>query len=642
MTIHRKLSQVLGEFASTLVTDFPIQAILDQLVERIVDVLPVDAAGVTLISPGLTPRYLAASDKNALRFEQLQSELKESPCLLAYSTGLPVTISDLHDDRKFSQFSARAVDAGLHAVFTFPLRHEDERLGALDLYRMTPGRLEADAMAGAEIFADVATAYLLNAKSRSELVESSDRAHHLAMHDSLTGLPNRALLIERLEHAIARNERSELSVAIFYADLDRFKAINDTYGHQMGDELLIAVGQRLTRLLRTGDTVARLSGDEFVILCEDFADPSQAHVLAERIQVALGTPFDVCGVDLNLSASVGVAFAGAGCDVPDRVLQDADSAMYLAKRKGGARTMTWDIRSYSAATFRTNLNHDLRGALERHEIFCDYQPIVCTSTGEVRGAEALVRWAHPSQGIIAPDTLIPLAEHSGLINEIGRWVLKQACEDRNRWPRGAGGDRFELSVNVSACELMSHGYAASVRNLLTETHTDPACITLEVTESVFVHDVRRLLSVLEDLKAVGVAVALDDFGTGYSSLSYLKQFPVDTVKIDKLFVADVDSDAESYLIVNAVIDLAHGLHLTAVAEGVETVAQFQHLASLGCDSCQGFLFARPVSAAAFAELLVSPMASGSVSAWRTHVADGAVVESAARPALIPFPVVTDL
>jgi len=403
MEIERRLSDVLSEFARTLVTDFPIQSILDHLVLRIVDVLPISAAGVTLISPGSNPHFIAASDDAALRFEQLQSELGEGPCLVAYEQGEAVVVPNLLVDDRFPNFAARAVDEGLAAVFTFPLRHDSQQLGALDLYRDSAGPLNARAMTAAQTLADVAAAYLLNAQARSDLKDSSDRARESALHDALTGLPNRTLLVQRLVHAILRCRRSEKLVAILFADLDRFKAINDTYGHHVGDELLVAVGARLTELLRPGDTLARLAGDEFVILCEDLEDTSQVESLATRIDHALSEAFVLSGIEVQVSASVGIAFAGRGDDVPEQILQDADTAMYQAKRKGGARHGMVDVGEQRLADNRATLNRDLRGALARRELRTEYQPIVATADGRITGVEALLRWVHPIQGIVAPD-----------------------------------------------------------------------------------------------------------------------------------------------------------------------------------------------------------------------------------------------
>ncbi|MGD0378887.1 MAG: EAL domain-containing protein [Acidimicrobiales bacterium] len=605
MEIERRLSDVLSEFARTLVTDFPIQAILDHLVVRIVDVLPVSAAGVTLIAPGADPHYIAASDDAALRFEQLQTELGEGPCIVAYQRGEAVVVPDLRADDRFPRFAPRAIEEGLGAVFTFPLRHDDRQLGALDLYRATPGLLNAGAMTAAQTLADVAAAYLLNAQARSDLRDSSDRARETALHDALTGLPNRTLLVQRLVHAILRCRRSEKLVAILFADLDRFKAINDTYGHHVGDELLVAVARRLTELLRPGDTLARLAGDEFVILCEDLDDTSQVEPLATRIDEALGEAFVLSGIEVQVSASVGIAFAGRGDDVPEQVLQDADTAMYQAKRKGGARHGTVDIGEQQLADTRAALNRDLRGALARRELRTEYQPIVATNDGRITGVEALLRWAHPVRGIVAPDTIVPLAEQSGLIIEIGRWVLMQACVDLHRWQRHDEHRELEICVNISASQLMAPDFVAVVGEVLAETRTDPKRVTLEVTESVFIQDSDRALVVLNQLKRLGVKLALDDFGTGYSSLSYLKQFPVNIVKIDRAFIADLGREPTSRLIVSAIVRLAHSLQMTVVAEGIESANQYDEVVALDCDSYQGYFFARPASAVALDSLMAT-------------------------------------
>jgi diguanylate cyclase (GGDEF)-like protein len=605
MEIERRLSDVLSEFARTLVTDFPIQAILDHLVVRIVDVLPISAAGVTLISPGEQPHYIAASDDAAMRFEQLQTELGEGPCLVAYREGEAVVVPDLGADDRFPIFATRAIEEGLGAVFTFPLRHDDQQLGALDLYRTSPGPLNAGAMTAAQTLADVAAAYLLNAQARSDLRDSSERARESALHDGLTGLPNRTLLVQRLVHAILRCRRSEKLVAILFADLDHFKAINDTYGHHVGDELLVAVAARLTELLRPGDTLARLAGDEFVILCEDLEHTSQVEPLATRIDEALGEAFVLSGIEVQVSASVGIAFAGRGDDVPEQILQDADTAMYQAKRRGGARHGTVDVGEQRLADNRAMLNRDLRGALARRELHTEYQPIVATADGRITGVEALLRWVHPVRGIVAPDTIVPLAEQSGLIVDIGRWVLMQACIDLHRWQRHDEYSELEVCVNISTPELMAQDFVTTVADVLAETRTDPTLVTLEMTESVFIQDSDRALIVLNDLKRLGVKLALDDFGTGYSSLSYLKQFPVNVVKIDRAFIADLGTEPTSRLIVSAIVRLAHSLQMTVVAEGIESAHQYDEVVALDCDSYQGYFFARPASADALDSLMAT-------------------------------------
>lgn len=607
---EQQLSDVLSEFARTMVTDFPIQAILDHLVRRIVEVLPITAAGVTLISAAADPRYVAASDESALRFEELQSELGEGPCLTAYRTGEAVAVADLRGDARFPVFAPRAVDAGLAAAFTFPLRSERGALGALDLYRDTPGLLDAASMDAAQTLADVAAAYLINAQARADLQESSDEARERSLHDALTGLPNRVLLLERLDHAVLRSSRSGKTVAVLFIDLDRFKQVNDRFGHAVGDRLLVAVAQRIVAVLRPGDTLARLSGDEFVIVCEDFDGPDVVDAIASRIRDVLRNPFDLLGARVEMTASVGIAFSGLGGAPSEDLLGDADAAMYKSKRDGGARHRIIDLRQRLPAAASAGLSRDLQRALADAELRTLYQPIVAADDGRVVSAEALLRWAHPTRGLVPPSLFIPHAERSGLIIPIGRWVLRQACIDRAQLQRARPDRELSVSVNVSVLQLMSAEFVAGVAEVLAETHTDPRLVMLEVTESVFIQDSERALVVLTELKELGVILALDDFGTGFSSLSLLKRFPVDIVKIDKSFVADLQQSQESDAIVRAIVDLAHGLGMTVVAEGVETAAQHSKLTSFGCDYCQGYYFARPMPADEFDRMLLSPKSSG--------------------------------
>jgi diguanylate cyclase (GGDEF)-like protein len=599
-----ELSEVLSEFARTMVTDFPIQGILDHLVKRIVEIMPVSAAGVTLISPGLDPRYIAASNESALRFEKLQTELGEGPCLAAYSSGEAIAVPDLRSEVRFPRFSPRALEAGLAAVFTFPLHHGELQLGALDLYRDTPGPLSPGSMSAAQTLADVAAAYLLNAQARADLQDTSDRSREIALHDALTGLPNRVLMLERLEHAFLRGRRSNKTSAVFFIDLNRFKEVNDRYGHKVGDELLVAVGERLTGVLRPGDTLARLYGDEFVILCEDLDEPSQADVIVARVDAALIAPFVLSDSEVAITASIGIAFTGRGNDAPEQLLHDADRAMYRTKRQSVETRQVLDLRELHLAEDQASLKHALPGAAERGELYLAYQPIV-SAAGRLTGVEGLLRWKHPTRGVVPPAVLIPLAEQSGLIIEIGRWVLEQAWSDRHRWqPHQA--DDLGMSVNVSAHLLMAAGFADTVEAVLASTSTDPRLLTLEVTESVFLRDGKRALFVLNDLKDIGVKLALDDFGTGYSSFGYLMRFPVNIVKVDRTFVAELGRDSASHTIVAAFIQLAHDLGMTVVSEGVESTEQHLELVRLGCDSCQGFYFARPMPAAGLNALIRHP------------------------------------
>jgi diguanylate cyclase (GGDEF)-like protein len=604
-----ELADVLSEFARTMVTDFPIQGILDHLVKRIVEVMPISAAGVTLISPGLDPRYVAASNASALRFEKLQTEFGEGPCLEAYHTGTAISVPDLNKENRFPKFSPRALDAGLAALFTFPLRHEDLLLGALDLYRDTAGSLSPGSMSAAQTLADVAAAYLINAQARSDLQDSSDQSRDAALHDGLTGLPNRTLLLQRLEHAFLRDGRSGKMTAVLFVDLDQFKAVNDTHGHQVGDELLVAVAERLTGVLRSGDTLARLAGDEFVVICEDIDDSSQADTIALRFNNALAQPFVVSGVKLNLQASVGIAFTGSGNDAPDELIRDADLAMYRIKREKGGGHQVLDLRQLHLAEHQAGLAQGLRGALGRGELHLAYQPIVDTADGHLTAVEALLRWTHPSRGSVSPTVFIPFAEHSGEIIKMGKWVLEQAARDRHHWQRQLA-EEIAISVNVSAHQFMAAGFANTVASVLDTASTDPRLLILEVTENVFVPEGDRALIVLDELKDIGVKLALDDFGTGYSSLSYLNTLPIDTIKIDQSFITNLDADLASHTVLAAIIQLAHGLGMTVVSEGVETGEQQQQLTELGSDACQGFYFAYPMRASSL-DILIQHQANES-------------------------------
>jgi diguanylate cyclase (GGDEF)-like protein len=393
-----ELASVLSEFARTMLTDFPIQSILEHLVLRIVDVLPITGAGVTLIEPPSAPRFVAASDSSALAFEELQTKLAEGPCLAAYRTRVPVLVGDLQQEEdRFTVFGPRAVAIGLRAVFTFPLCHGESGLGALDLYRDAPGELSMAEASSAQTLADVAAAYLVNAQARADLQDSSDRSHERSIHDALTGLPNRILLLERIEHAILRTGRSKKLVAVLFIDLDHFKEVNDTYGHQMGDDLLIAAAVRIGGAVRPADTIARLSGDEFVILCEELDEMGQVEIVASRIVDMLGTPFVLDDGIVEISASVGIAFAGQTHNDPEQLLHAADLAMYQVKRKGGANHQIIDLRPKNIAEHQMDLRIALGRAEERGQLRIEYQPIVRTGDGAAVASEALLRWDHPTE-----------------------------------------------------------------------------------------------------------------------------------------------------------------------------------------------------------------------------------------------------
>ena len=384
---------------------------------------------------------------------------------------------------------------------------------------------------------------------------------------------------------------------MLFADLDQFKWVNDTHGHAAGDRLLVQVAQRLAALVRPGDTLARVAGDEFVILCEDLADARDAVTLASRIQVELAEPFEVRpGWAVTVSANVGIAYAGPGETVTEQLIADADTAMYQAKRSGGAVHRVLDLPTAQAAADRRRLEIDLRSAQDSGQLAVVYQPIVRNADGLVTGVEALLRWHHPQEGPVPASTAIRIAEQNGLITPIGEWVLEQACTDRTAWAAQHPTRPLDLSVNVSGRQLVEPGFCDTVRRILTTTGMDPSALLLELPETVCVQDPQRARTVLDDLRALGVRLALDDFGTGLCSLTYLHQFPIRMLKIDQSFLADLGHDRTALAVAAAVTELAHVLGMTVTAEGVETEQQRCTVASIGCELSQGFLYGLPLTA----------------------------------------------
>ncbi|HEU4628594.1 MAG TPA: EAL domain-containing protein [Gemmatimonadaceae bacterium] len=421
------------------------------------------------------------------------------------------------------------------------------------------------------------------------------RIVYQALHDSLTGLANRALFRQRVEHAAARAARGD-RIAVLFLDLDNFKAVNDSLGHAEGDRLLEAVAARLLQATRGCDTVARLGGDEFGVLLEGLVREADALVVVDRISSALRRPVRLQGREVMVSASIGVAHVEVGQDV-EQVLRNADLAMYRAKAAGRGGHQVFEPGMHAAVLQRLELEADLRRAVERGELQLVYQPIVELDGGRTTGVEALVRWQHPSRGLVAPPAFIPLAEETGLIVPIGRWVLAEACRQARRWQLDAPDNRtLTLSVNISGRQLLDPALTGDVATALADSGLDPALLTLEITESVLMQDTEATLATLHQLKTLGVRLAIDDFGTGYSSLSYLQRFPIDVLKIDKAFIDGVARGGSDAVLARTIVTLAGMLQLTTVAEGVEHAEQHSHLLALGCARGQGYLFARPLAA----------------------------------------------
>jgi diguanylate cyclase (GGDEF)-like protein/PAS domain S-box-containing protein len=442
--------------------------------------------------------------------------------------------------------------------------------------------------------------------ARDERKQFEDKLTHQATHDALTGLPNRAHVLELLEVAVTDAERTGAPLAVLFLDIDRFKYVNDRFGHDVGDVLLRDVATRLAEVTRAGDTLARLGGDEFVVLCNGVATEAEAKRVADRVLASLlREPFRAGDLEVPVTASIGIARSSGG-DHPEGLLREADAAMYRAKAQGRSRHELFDDAMRARIHTRGQLADQLAIGLERGEIVNWYQPSVALATGKVIGVEALARWQHPTRGLVAPLEFIELAESTGLINQLGHEVLRNGLEQAAKWVAELGDDAPVLQVNLSPRQLSGGGLVSMVRAALEATGVAPSLLCFEITENALMDDVDHAVATLVELRGLGVKVAIDDFGTGYSSLAYLRSFPVDVLKVDQSFIDGLGPDPEDSAIVAAIVNLAATLELDAIAEGVETEEQLELLRQLGCDEAQGYLFSRPLPADEMLAFLAEP------------------------------------
>src|ERR687892_615120 len=497
-------------------------------------------------------------------------------------------------------------ERGIHQAVVAPLQGGDrvagilvvaDRLGDVSTFGQDDVKL-------LETLANHVSVALENGRlgdSLSQLTRLKEELRHQAFHDHLTGLPNRTLFTERVAYALERQDRAQQSLAVLFVDLDDFKTINDSLGHPAGDQVLVTVAERVRRCIRPSDTVARLGGDEFGILLDDMSGPSDALIAAERIIQALNAPAYLDGQEVSIRASVGITLDTHG-EKAETLLRNADVAMYMAKRRGKGRYQVFESSMHAEMVDRLEMTANLARAIEQHEFTLEYQPIVNLETRSIEGVEALVRWRHPTRGVLSPSEFIPLAEDTGLIVPLGLEVLREACIRAAGW-QVPGHAPLAVSVNLSPKQLTDPNLVTEVDLALRASGLEPSCLILEMTEDVLMHETEAILHTLREVKALGVRLAIDDFGTGYSSLSYLERFPVDMLKIAKTFVDQLGNGEPRSPLVEAVIGLGEALGLRTVAEGIETAQQLDRLRGLRCEQGQGFLFAKPLGEEAIDTLL---------------------------------------
>jgi diguanylate cyclase (GGDEF)-like protein len=601
LALHASQHEAVARLGQLALREHDLRTLIDEIVTTLADVLDVELCAVLKLR----------EDEEILDIVA-KVGFKDGPEALpagngtqagyALSTHQPVVTEDFRTETRFNAQSL--LDKGMISGMKSIIEGHERPFGVLGAHTTRRRRFSTD-----DVNFLAAVANLLSAAIEQHRREELSR--HAALHDPLTGLPNRTLALDRLDLALARRRRDGTDVAMVMLDLDHFKVINDSLGHVVGDQLLIALSIRLQEMLRPTDTVARLSGDEFVVVCESEGGVRQFVELAERIGTTASRPFALTSGEHSLTASIGVAVAEGSDDTSASLLRDADAAMYRAKKRGPGRYELFDVTVRAQVLARLRAEQELRYALEQGQLCVHYQPIIDVASGKPVATEALVRWMHPHHGLIPPLDFIQIAEETGIIIDLGRHVLEAACEQGAAWQR-----QFDLPlqmyVNVSGCQIANSLFPAEVADIARRYNLLPGTLGLEVTESVLIEEVDSPVTVLSELHEHGLRLMLDDFGTGYSSLSYLRRFPLNGVKVDRSFTDALDSSPQNVAILRAIVEMCHALGLTVVGEGVESAAQLKQLSRLGCEHAQGYLLCHPMPAEEIGAYFQRRLSSGAI------------------------------
>lgn len=594
-----RLAEALGRLAVVATHDFAIDELLEQLCATAGSTLAVDGAGVMSYDSERS-RFVRASAPATVAIEQLQEQLQAGPCWDAIQSCSPVSAGSIGEMLgRWAPFGEAARAARFNSLLVVPLVARGRCWGSLDLYRRAGGSWGPDEIAAAQLLADVAASYLVMAADRDDARSAQLELAGQALHDQLTGLPNRVLMFELISHALAAADRNGTAVAVLFIDLDRFKSVNDTFGHKAGDTVLTTVSQRMSAVLRGGDALGRLAGDEFLVLLHDFGDPSgpppeiTLAAVAERLRNAIRAPISLGDERIRISGSIG-GVSTVDSPPATELIHDADTAMYQAKTAGRDRIVLQSAAPKSPLDRRRHLERGLLHALERKQLEVHYQPIV-TADGELAAVEALVRWNHPEHGLLPAAEFIDLSYGNGSILDIGKWVLQQACGQLQEWRKTMTRPPKMLFCNLSPQELASPELPSLLRETLRENGLRPTDLSLEILEADFAHG--HLMDLLAAFRDEGHPLAVDDFGTGYSSLARLVELPLSYVKIDRSFVGRLPHDVRVVRLVSAIVTIARQLDITVIAEGIETSEQAELLIAAGCHLLQGFYFSPPAPAA---------------------------------------------